>query len=547
MKKIFTLFIASIIFSLSYAHDAHYSNVDLHHWKFSKNKNVVKGSFYMMKDNNVLIEDAHERILSFPFESLSTSDKDYVAKLIQKIATINHSHPIVERHQEHSIFQKSDIIYSFIILALVGLIIAMFIHSKSNWTKILAPTISFVFLFSLFGFTGKTIQLLQSTTSIAFLDSAFTPFVPNVHTYHDTTYYYVESKGIPTTHEMMVGISNHGWQQQVPIPQCYLGNNSWSIPLHPTMAATPIAVDNVHFTRGAIALAVNGVPIFNVHTNTGVDSYLDGQLDNYGGHCGRADDYHYHTAPLHLSSYVATNMPIAIGLDGYAVYGSSEPDGSAMQTLDANHGHFGSNGVYHYHGTPAAPYMIAKMAGQVTEDNTHQLIPQAAAHPVRPSLTPLNGALITHCTPNSSSNGYNLTYTRNGQTDSVVYSWTTNGQYVFKYYHNGNLDSTKNVNNGFVQCTVPATTTGFVQRKNSEDAIHIFPNPATDKLYLTYRDANFSNLLNEIQIFDMQGNEVFHTHQLVTNIDLNKLSVGVYFVRVLCKDNQQLVKKFTIQ
>ncbi|MFN8331992.1 MAG: hypothetical protein U0T81_12390 [Saprospiraceae bacterium] len=36
---------------------------------------------------------------------------------------------------------------------------------------------------------------------------------------------------------------------------------------------------------------------------------------------------------------------------------------------------------------------IGKMAGQVTEDNTHQLIPQAAAHPVRVGQNPLRGAL----------------------------------------------------------------------------------------------------------------------------------------------------------
>jgi len=546
MKKIITLFFASLIFNCIYAHDAHYSNVDLHHWKFTNNKNVVEGSFYMMKDNNILIEDAHERIFSFPFESLSISDKDYVTKLLQKIATLNHKHPIAAATQQNDIFQKSDIIYAFLILALVGLIIAMVVHSKSNWTRILVPTFSFVFLFSLFGFTGKTIQLLQSSTSIAFLDSAFAPFVPNVHTYHDTTYYYVESKGIPTTHEMMVGISNHGWQQQVPIPQCYLGNNSWSIPLHPTMAASPIPVDNVHFIRGAIALAVNGVPIFNVHTNTGVDSYLDGQLDNYGGHCGRADDYHYHTAPLHLSNYVATNMPIAMGFDGFAVYGSLEPDGSAMQTLDANHGHFGSNGVYHYHGTTAAPYMIANMAGQVTEDNTHQLIPQAAAHPVRPSLTPLNGALITHCTPNSSSNGYNLTYTRNGQTDSVVYSWTTNGQYVFKYYNNGNLDSTKNVNNGFVQCTVPATTTDVTNYFSSESDADIYPNPTKKSFSILLKNEMMQKNLKQISIYNLQGRMIYQTNKFHQNFDVENISNGVYVVKIELLNNI-ITKKLVIE
>jgi len=52
----------------------------------------------------------------------------------------------------------------------------------------------------------------------------------------------------------------------------------------------------------------------------------------------------------------------------FALYGSKEPDGSPMQPLDANHGHFGSNGVYHYHGTTTYPYSIGKMVGKVTLD-----------------------------------------------------------------------------------------------------------------------------------------------------------------------------------
>ncbi|MFN8331993.1 MAG: hypothetical protein U0T81_12395 [Saprospiraceae bacterium] len=125
---------------------------------------------------------------------------------------------------------------------------------------------------------------------------------------------------------MMAGISSTGWQRQVPIPQCYTGANAWPFP-NPVKAANWIPVDSVHFTRGAIAIAVNGVPIFNQHTNTGGDVFASGQLDQYGGHSGRADDYHYHIA-LHLYAYTRTSLPVAYGLDGYPVFGSTEPDGT---------------------------------------------------------------------------------------------------------------------------------------------------------------------------------------------------------------------------
>jgi len=45
--------------------------------------------------------------------------------------------------------------------------------------------------------------------------------------------------------------------------------------------------------KGAVAIAPNGVPIFNPLNNTGEDAYAIGELDQWGGHCGKADDYHY--------------------------------------------------------------------------------------------------------------------------------------------------------------------------------------------------------------------------------------------------------------
>jgi hypothetical protein len=43
-------------------------------------------------------------------------------------------------------------------------------------------------------------------------------------------YYYLESYGLPT-HKMMVGIT--AWQQQVPLPQDFTGDNAFKIPRRP--------------------------------------------------------------------------------------------------------------------------------------------------------------------------------------------------------------------------------------------------------------------------------------------------------------------------
>ncbi len=80
---------------------------------------------------------------------------------------------------------------------------------------------------------------------------------------------------------MMFGIMN--WQQQVPLPQDYTGENAWKLPLKPVPAASPISVKN-RFLRSAIALAISSIPIFNPSNNWGEISYKIGELDQWGGH-----------------------------------------------------------------------------------------------------------------------------------------------------------------------------------------------------------------------------------------------------------------------
>lgn len=283
------------------------------------------------------------------------------------------------------------------------------------------------------GGTATTPSTSITKTSTSFIDSAFTPYKSaTLATNFDDTYFYVSSDGIPA-HNMMIGITS--WQQQVPISQPYTGTNHWSIPLSPVYAANPVST-KTNFMKGAVALAVNGIPIFNALNNRGEDSFLIGELDQWGGHCGKGDDYHYHAAPLHLSA-TSGLKPIAFALDGFAVYGIKEPDGSAMKTLDECHGHLGTNNVYHYHGTNDYPYVVASMKGKVTLDPAttapeNQIIPQAFTNPLRPALTPLNGASITAFSA-PTANSYLLTYKIGAKTGSVQYSWTKANLYAFTF------------------------------------------------------------------------------------------------------------------
>ena len=241
---------------------------------------------------------------------------------------------------------------------------------------------------------------------------------------------------------MMIGIT--AWQQQVPINQAYTGSNSWSIPLQPVYATTPLST-KTNFMKGAVAIAINGIPIFNALNNRGEDSYAIGELDNWGGHCGRADDYHYHAAPMHLNETVS-KIPIAFGLDGFAVYGTKEPGGSAMNALDTCHGHVGDDGVYHYHGTNTYPYVVGAMKGKVSLDPStpapeNQILPQAFAKAARPATNPLKGAVITDF-KSTGVNSYSLTYKIGTKLGYVNYSWDASNKYTYTLIDTSGISTT---------------------------------------------------------------------------------------------------------
>lgn len=259
--------------------------------------------------------------------------------------------------------------------------------------------------------------------------AAFAPFVERgtIACRHDDRWFYVESDGLPH-HPLMVGI--RAWQQQVPLPQPYVGANAWQIPLHPRRAAEPASTRN-RFLRGAIAVAVNGVPIFNPLNNRGEDAQAIGELDEHGGHCGRADDYHYHVAPVHLEQVVGKGRPIAYALDGFPVYGRSEPDGSPVRPLDTLGGHEDGAGGYHYHALERYPHLIGGFRGEVVERDG-QVDPQPRARGVREALPPLRGATITGFTA-PRRDARVLTYEIDGRTGTVEYAFAADGSATFTF------------------------------------------------------------------------------------------------------------------
>ena len=532
MKYLFLLSFFLLSSSYGFTHNPDANPAPLREWRL-KNHRHLHASFLMMRGDSVFLETEKGAVKAFPLSGLSGKDEDFVREKAAKIERLNQSSIAEQMVQvpENQLFSASmPWLFACSLLAFGGLLF----FKKS---RRLAFALSLGGIAFLFAFKPKIVTKMLGTDPL-FMDAAFEPFKPHVATHWDNTWFYVESNGLPTTHSMMSGITK--WQQQVPTPQCYIGANAWQIPLNPVLAATPVPVNQQHFLRGAVAIAANGIPIFNPYTNTGVDAFLDGQLDQWGGHSGRADDYHYHIAPMFLDTQTVEILPIAFALDGFAIYADHEPDGSAMLPLDANHGHFDGAGVYHYHGSATAPYMIGNMVGQVTEDATLQIIPQAKATPVRPSLTPLNGATITDFQPNSTGNGYILTYTKGGQTFSVDYSWTANGIYTFHFI--STTGTTTETYNGHLPCETP-TATGEIT--SPEHSVVVFPNPTSNSISLQINDLQAFGF-PDVQIFDSKGSLVFQKEKVGAVLEIGGLARGVYFFKIKF-DKGEISRKVIVQ
>jgi Raf kinase inhibitor-like YbhB/YbcL family protein len=317
-------------------HDHGAADPSIRTWTFADTGAHIHGAYMASRDGKVQVRRADGTVVSIEIEKLAVLDKKWIERKAAQVKEINEN------------------------------------TKPSNGTLKLV------------------VANLPSKPAIA---ETFEPFakLKAVKYQQDDKFFYVESNSMPD-HRMMVGIS--AWQQQVPLPQPYFGDNAWRIPLEPVVAKNPMSAKS-HFFRGAIALAANGVPIFNPIKNDGrTDTLLAGELDEFGGHCGRGDDYHYHIAPTHLQEIVGKDKPIAYALDGYPIYGYNEPDGSQVRGLDEFNGHSTPGLGYHYHATKMYPYINGGFHGEVKEVDG-QVAPQPRAGGVREALPPLRGAKMT--------------------------------------------------------------------------------------------------------------------------------------------------------
>ena len=151
----------------------------------------------------------------------------------------------------------------------------------------------------------------------------------------------------------------------------------FSLPLNPTLAATPTCLD-----LGTIAVALNGVSVYNGIDGAGRDAPAYEILGLCTGHPQSDGTYHYHApGACQKEAHTLGHTLTAYALDGFGLFGLYDGQGQEITNadLDECHGHThdidwdgATINMFHYHLTNAFPYTIGCYRGSevVAEEAT---------------------------------------------------------------------------------------------------------------------------------------------------------------------------------
>jgi hypothetical protein len=125
----------------------------------------------------------------------------------------------------------------------------------------------------------------------------------------------------------------------------------------------------------------------------------------------------------------------------------------------------------------------------------------------------------------------NLVLTKGESANNVFWiRGITNGQYTFKFYTNGALDSTKNYN-GFVQCAVPITL-GMPTQETASIAITVFPNPSSGQFNLRFSNPTEQKEVRAVDVYNLQGALLYHSNTFQPIIETKNWGKGIYLLHL---------------
>ena len=190
MRKIAFIFCLLLSFQNNLtAHDLSLPHTTEQQWTVSGES--MQGSFLMLKGSQVYLENSNGTISHFPLKSFSIANQQLIAQKNSNILKLNTR----EGYSANAIAEKSNF-YPFLFLFLSLTFLLIYLQHKHKYSKII-PVLVCLMIVSFLGFTAKAIRTFQTITNPLSIDSAFTFYKPAVNTFWDSTYFRVESKGIP--------------------------------------------------------------------------------------------------------------------------------------------------------------------------------------------------------------------------------------------------------------------------------------------------------------------------------------------------------------
>ena len=91
---------------------------------------------------------------------------------------------------------------------------------------------------------------------------------------------------------------------------------------------------------------------------------------------------------------------------------------------------------------------------------------------------------------------------------------------------------------GFSQSFKPQSSTN-----ETIEGLNLYPNPVSNgKLYIT----TSKNLTKAIEIFDVLGKKLYNTELVGTTLDISRLNVGVYIIKIT-ENGNTVTRKFAVK
>lgn len=136
------------------------------------------------------------------------------------------------------------------------------------------------------------------------------------------------------------------------------------LPKNPKATAKVTPLRQARFSpRSGLGLSVNGIRFFPPEPVGRITAFHNiAPLDPQGGHTGFGHEYHYHRAPSVMNEDKSGKI-VGFALDGFAIRGPTETDGSKPKGLDSISGHEHDGLPYHYHVSDQWPYVVGGFKG----------------------------------------------------------------------------------------------------------------------------------------------------------------------------------------